>query len=155
MFHTRSRVWIVHASATTLSGAKSRIPRSVLAAAILGLVLLPANATARTWRVEVDGSGDAPTIRAALDSAVSGDVVDVGPGTYHEHPIMGGGRDIILRGRFGAESTIIDGTDGGTVVQMDAGTLEGFTIRNGGYSGIYVGQADVVTNPVIRNNISA
>lgn len=72
----------------------------------------------------MDGSGDVPTIQAALDSAVSGNIVDVGPGTYHEHLSMGGGRNILLRGRFGAESTIIDGDNSGTVVQLDAGTLE-------------------------------
>lgn len=40
------------------------------------------SADARTWYVAVDGSGDAPTIQAAVDSAVAGDSVLVGPGTY-------------------------------------------------------------------------
>jgi hypothetical protein len=39
-------------------------------------------AHARTWYVKNDGSGDAPTIYAAVDSAVSGDSVLVGAGTY-------------------------------------------------------------------------
>ena len=125
----------------------------LLAMVFAGVPFIPIRADARTWRVEVDMSGDAPTIKAALDSAASGDVVDVGPGAYHEHLFMTGARDIHLQGRFGAESTIIDGDNSGTVVQMDAGTLEGFTIRNGGYGGIYVGQADIATNPVIGHNI--
>jgi len=44
--------------------------------------LHPAAATARTWTVRADSTGDAPTIQAALDSAVSGDDVLVTPGTY-------------------------------------------------------------------------
>jgi hypothetical protein len=37
---------------------------------------------ARTWYVAQDGSGDAPTIWAANDSAEGGDTVLVGPGTH-------------------------------------------------------------------------
>jgi hypothetical protein len=39
-------------------------------------------AHARTWYVKNDGSGDAPTIRVANDSAVAGDTILVGPGTH-------------------------------------------------------------------------
>jgi len=46
------------------------------------LVLLSGPARTRTWYVNISGTGDAPTIEAALDSAVSGDTVLVGPGEY-------------------------------------------------------------------------
>jgi hypothetical protein len=49
---------------------------------VVMLVGAPELATARTWYVKNDGSGDAPTIQAAVDSAVSGDSVLVGAGTY-------------------------------------------------------------------------
>jgi hypothetical protein len=39
-------------------------------------------ANARTWYVKNDGTGDAPTIEAGIDSSVFGDTVLVGPGTY-------------------------------------------------------------------------
>ena len=42
----------------------------------------PIGAFSRTWYVRNDGTGDAPTIQAAVDSASSGDTVLVGPGTY-------------------------------------------------------------------------
>ncbi|MCH7549144.1 MAG: hypothetical protein IH969_06370 [Candidatus Krumholzibacteriota bacterium] len=43
---------------------------------------LASTAEARTWYVAVDGSGDAPTLHAAMDSANAGDTILVGPGTY-------------------------------------------------------------------------
>lgn len=49
----------------------------------LGLLLLAILAQARTWRVPVD----APTIEAALDSALAGDVVQAACGIYREHDL--------------------------------------------------------------------
>jgi len=46
------------------------------------LVGVPMITEARTWYVNQAGSGDAPTITAAVDSSVSGDTVLVGPGRY-------------------------------------------------------------------------
>ena len=43
---------------------------------------------ARTWQVEPDGSGDAPTIAAAIDSSVAGDVIELGCGTYIEWGLL-------------------------------------------------------------------
>jgi hypothetical protein len=43
---------------------------------------LASSAFARTWYVRVDGTGDAPSIAAAMDSSVSGDTVLVAAGTY-------------------------------------------------------------------------
>ncbi len=97
----------------------------------------------RTWYVTADGSGDAPTIQAAIDSCVNNDTVLVAAGTFTGV----GNRDIELRGKrllliseSGPEQTVIDcqgsvpephrafyihqGEDSTTVVS-------GFTVING------------------------
>ena len=88
-----------------------------------------------------------PTIQDAVDIAVSGDTVLVAPGTYVENVDLGL-RAITLRSTDGAEVTIIDGSESGSVVfsseeEFDPEELEGdmvidgFTIRNGDGSGAF------------------
>lgn len=59
-------------------------PRWPLAAAALALVMA-APAMATTWYVAADGSGDFPTIQAAVDACAPGDVVQLGPGVFSHH----------------------------------------------------------------------
>ncbi|MGH8597688.1 MAG: hypothetical protein ACREXT_13615, partial [Gammaproteobacteria bacterium] len=56
-----------------------RIPSLSLLTAFF---LIPAAVDARTWRVTVDGTGDAPSIEAAMDSAAAFDTVLVAPGEH-------------------------------------------------------------------------
>ncbi len=50
------------------------------------IVFVAANVTsARTWRVEKDGSGDATIIQTAIDLAASGDTIQIGPGTFSDY----------------------------------------------------------------------
>ncbi len=72
-------------------------------------LLMPSGAVARTWNISADGTSDAPTIQAGIDSAAVGDTVLVGPGTYYEN-ILFRGRDIVLKGLAGPEATIIHGS---------------------------------------------
>lgn len=60
------------------------LPRFALshAPALLLTTTLTAAAPAAVIHVEADGSGDYPTIQAAIDAAVAGDVVELGPGDY-------------------------------------------------------------------------
>jgi len=50
----------------------------------IALLLAAAPASARTWHIDAEGTGDAPTIKAAIDSASSGDVIELACGTYYE-----------------------------------------------------------------------
>ena len=90
---------------------------------------------ARTWYIQIDGLGDAPTIQAGIDSSSTGDTVLVGPGTYHEQ-INFKGKNITVRGEMGASATILDGTGLGTYgVRLQSGesrsaVLEGLTITH-------------------------
>ncbi len=90
----------------------------------------------RTWTVNVDGSGDAPTVQAAIDSAVTGDAILVGPGRYFED-IDYLGKDVAIRSEEGPEATILDGSrrDSSVVVMTHYETrkavLEGFTVTGG------------------------
>ncbi|MFQ5601240.1 MAG: nitrous oxide reductase family maturation protein NosD [Candidatus Krumholzibacteriia bacterium] len=93
--------------------------------------LVVPDASARTWHIEADGTGDAPTIQAGIDSAATGDTVAVHPGTYFENLAIND-KDLVLRGLSGAEATVVDGGGHGRVLTwFGAGVLEGFTIRGG------------------------
>ena len=108
-------------------------------------VVLPYGAAARTWRVQSDGSGDAPTIQAAIDSASAGDLILVGPGRYSwtnqgsgdDYAMIRffrGKNDFTVRGEGGPAVTILDAENRGRVLYFqgyNTVTVEGFTMKNG------------------------
>ena len=138
--------------------------------AVLLSILAPGQVWGRVWSVQVDGTGDAPTIQAAIDSASSGDEVSVQPGTYFEN-IDFLGKDLVVRGAMGPAATVIDGSilDSAVVTiqsgESRAACIEGFTVqggrgnrpstrKNGG--GVYVQNASPsIVGNVIRENMSA
>jgi len=144
---------------------KAKFPILVLPLALL-VMTTSQETKARTWRVESDGSGEAPTIQAGIDSAASGDIILVGAGTYFEI-IDFLGKDLELRSQFGREATTIDGSGGDTSVitlaARENAVIEGFTITGGvgttsGYSrrggGVYSPSASprITDNAFIRNS---
>ncbi len=108
--------------------------------------------------------GDAPTIQAGIDLAVNGDIVLVSAGTYIEN-ISFDGEDIRVISISGAENTIIDGNQNGSVVsfvnyETENAELSGFTITNGngntgGSSPRFGGGIAIreFSNPTLRNLI--
>ncbi|MDP6158963.1 MAG: hypothetical protein QGI74_08820 [Phycisphaerales bacterium] len=120
----------------------------------------------RTWidkagvepPVTVQVPGDYATIQAAIDDVPTGSIIQVGPGVYSEQ-IDFGGRSLSLYGS-GAEETIIDAQQQGTVVTlMDGETsiIEGFTIT-GGYmttgSAFRINGDPAISDCIIRDNIA-
>jgi len=61
----------------------------------LGAALLTAVASAETYFVNPQGTGDFPTIQAALDAAVTGDVIELADGFFRGE----GNRDISFLGK--------------------------------------------------------
>lgn len=137
-------------------------------------------ATNLEWYVAVDGSGDAPTIRAAcVDSATVGDVIIVGPGRYTwsnqgdgnpNYGMIFFPRDttgFVLRSEAGPEATIIDAQGQNRVFFIQgitAGnphnvTIDGFTITGGNtFNSVYEDSAGAgiiahLCSPTIRNCI--
>lgn len=63
---------------------------------IVAVLMAAGGLQAKTWNVNPQGTGDAPTIQAAVDSAQSGDVVVIAAGTYHEVNILVEGKNIVI-----------------------------------------------------------
>jgi hypothetical protein len=88
----------------------------------LGIVLIVAasGVQATTWTLKADGTGSWPTIQAAVDASVSGDVIILEAGVYHE-------ADIIIDGK----NLVIDQTAGRARLMAPVpGTGTAMTIRN-------------------------
>jgi len=139
---------------------------------VVALASASAPASARTWQINVDGTGDAPTIQAAIDSAAAGDEIVVGPGRY-TWTNQGGGSDyamitilrgrsgFTLRGAAGAGATILDAEGQNRVIYIQGYnhvTIDGFTVTGGEAPalGDHIGGgvcAHLSTDDVIRNCI--
>lgn len=104
---------------------------SISILAPLLLQIFPLISPAKTIKVPLHE----PTIQAAIDIALDGDIIQVHPGTYFEN-IDFRGKAISVIGERSARPTIIDGRSKGSVVTFSSGegptsVLSGFIIQNG------------------------
>jgi len=113
---------------------------------LIGL-LLTTTASCGTWLVP----DDCQTIQDAIDEAINGDEIVVSQGVWKEQ-IDFNGKTLLIRSEKGAEETVIDAGQQGTVVRcvgVEGIVIEGFTIRNGKATlggGVYVENS----SPVFR-----
>lgn len=99
-------------------------------------------ATANTYYVLPDGSGDFPTIQQAIDACVDADEVLLGVGVFTgpgNRDLSIAGKVITVRSMAGPQNSIIDceGAGRGFVLEdgFVAAKIQGITIRNGEASG--------------------
>ena len=130
-----------------------RRPTASVLSALLAALVAPASLAA-----ELVVPDQFTTVQAAIDASVNGDTVLVRAGTYITRLDLRG-RRIHLKSELGPAATFIDPQgQGGVVINCDEGEtnqtiIEGFTVRNGLDSGIYIsGSSPVIKNCRFVNN---
>ncbi len=101
---------------------------------MIALVALVSTASATTWTVRADGSGDFSTIPAAISAAVNGDRIEVEAGDW-AGPINFGGKNIEVVGTAGSDNTFLSGGGAAAVVRFETAEaplakLQGFTLQD-------------------------
>ena len=112
-----------------------------------------------TWHLRADGTGDAPTIQAAVDRASARDTIILAAGVYEgvgNRDIVPAGKNLVIRSASGPDSTFVD-CGGGTgeihwgfdysAGEDSTSVLEGLTIRYASLSGVRCESS----SPVIRD----
>ncbi|MBD3336096.1 MAG: hypothetical protein GF355_11335 [Candidatus Eisenbacteria bacterium] len=133
--------------------------RTCLVAAFV-LLLIPELAGARTWEVYPDGSGDVPTIQAAIDASAPDDSIAAHAGTYYESISIVQKNGIHLMCPESIAQAVLD-PDGynrcATCIESFC-SFNGFTFINGSHihgGGIYVENSDVSAEQCILKDCYA
>ena len=138
--------------------------RTIIAVATMVLALAPRAVSATTRLVFPDGSGDYPSIQAAIDSSVTGDSILLADGTYRDIDPLGiipWGKDLTFRSVSGNPEACIIDAEGGYGFNISHGEtracrVEALTVCNasgqfGG--GIHIrGAAPTISGCTIRDN---
>jgi len=133
------------------------------------LVVISSPAESETYVVHPDGSGDYPTIQAAIDAVLDGDIIELTDGTFTgvgNRNIGFLGKAITVRSQSGdPDACVIDCENAARGVHFWSGEgpasiLEGVTIRNG-YSGTHGAgiwcddySSPTITNCVLLGNLT-
>jgi hypothetical protein len=124
------------------------------AAAVLAFLAVmsgsPHVASPGMWHITPDGSGDAPTIQAGLDSASVGDTVLVACGTYYESGILMKSGVVLCSETGHPDCATIDAQGITLVIDcincFDPTEIVGFTLKNGWLPWCEYGGAVFCTN---------
>lgn len=120
----------------------------------VGVMLLHTTAVnARTWHIRADGSGDAPTIQAGIQASAGGDTILIAPGTYQEN--LRASEPLVISGEGDPTTTIVDGSQAGSVLLVAGGVVQKLTLRNGFSTtggGIYVYGSAHIHNNIVEDN---
>ena len=122
-----------------------------------------------TFAATINVPADQPTIQAGIDTAQNGDTVLVDDGTYKGEGNVNidfKGKEITLKSRNGAETTIIDceektETRGFSFQndETDASVLDGFTVKNGkhvfGGAITLISASPTIKNCVVKDNLTS
>ncbi|MGD1047229.1 MAG: right-handed parallel beta-helix repeat-containing protein, partial [Candidatus Krumholzibacteriaceae bacterium] len=117
-------------------------------APVLGILVLAGAAESRTWHVHQDGSGDAPTIQAAIDSSGVGDSILVAPGTYSQKSMGILSKDsLTIKSEQGAGQTLLYSLDYEIldVASSRQITIDGFTFENSPRSALVIEYSEHIT----------
>ncbi len=133
--------------------------------------LWPAVASPATYVVRPDGSGDFPTIQAAVDAVLEGDVIELADGIFTgdgNRDITFYGKDLIVRSQSGDPNTCAIDCEGAAgnehrgfyfyYGETPASVVDGITIRGGyksvGGGAIYCAHsaAPTITNCILEGN---
>jgi predicted outer membrane repeat protein len=108
------------------------------------VIVLALTASATTYVIEPDGSGDLPTIQAAIDASSDGDIIELADGTFTgtgNRDVDFAGRAVTVRSQSGDPETCVIDCEGseadpqrGFIFQSSEGpgsVIEGITITHG------------------------
>lgn len=124
------------------------------------LLLLVVNATgvrATSHYVKPDGTGDFPTIQAAVNAASVGDTILLAPGTFTgaaNREVTITVSNLVITSQVGAAGTIIDCQSAGRAFRFIVGSAElsRVTIKNG-FTCCYGGAVYIDGSPTIKDNV--
>lgn len=137
----------------------STTARNCLVAFEIAFCLWPLSAHSRVWLVRNDGTGDVPTIQAAIDSAVAGDTITLAKGVFSANSIITcqTKNNLLINSEAGPDSTslLFSGSSGFLdVVYCGDLSIEGILFRNAPGSALSVGMSSriAVSNCRFLNN---
>ena len=139
----------------------SRRSAAGVALLLTSLAVAAAPAWSATWYIKSDGTGDAPTLQAGIDSSAAGDTVLAAAGTYAgvgNFDVDFLGKAIVLISESGPDLTTIDCQSSGRGIifqnaEGPASVLSGFTVANALAAGTGGAIFCDGASPEIANNI--